>query len=52
MALQNVFFKIEDTLPETEEPVHPVTCGEIQTIEFKKCVFRLSRYREKNPGTL
>ena len=23
-------FKIEDTLPETEEPVHPVTCGEIQ----------------------
>ena len=36
-------FKIEDTLPETEEPVHPVTCGEIQTIEFKNVSF----YREK-----
>lgn len=32
-------FKIEDTLPETEEPVHPVTCGEIQTIEFKNVSF-------------
>lgn len=32
-------FKIEDTLPETKEPVHPVTCGEIQTIEFKNVSF-------------
>ena len=32
-------FRIEDTLPETEEPVHPVTCGEIQTIEFKNVSF-------------
>ena len=32
-------FKIEDTLPETEEPVHPVTCGEIRTIEFKNVSF-------------
>lgn len=32
-------FKIEDTLPETEEPEHAVTCGEIQTIEFKDVTF-------------
>ncbi len=32
-------FKIEDTLPETKDPVHPVTCGEIQTIEFKNVSF-------------
>ena len=27
-------FKIEDTMSETEEPANPVSCGEIQTIEF------------------
>lgn len=32
-------FKIEDTMPETKEPEHPVTCGEIETIEFKDVTF-------------
>ena len=32
-------FKIEDTMPETEEPAHPVSCGEIQTIEFSDVTF-------------
>lgn len=32
-------FKIEDALPETEEPEHPVVCGEIETIEFKDVTF-------------
>lgn len=39
MGAAERIFKIEDTLPETEEPVHPVTCGEIQTIEFKNVSF-------------
>ena len=26
-------------MPETEEPEHAVTCGEIQTIEFKDVTF-------------
>ena len=32
-------FKIEDTLPQTEEPETPVVCGEIETIEFKDVTF-------------
>lgn len=32
-------FKIEDTLPQTEEPETPVVCGEIKTIEFKDVTF-------------
>ena len=32
-------FKIEDTLPQTEEPETPVVCGEIETIEFKDETF-------------
>lgn len=32
-------FKIEDTMPETKEPEHPASCGEIQTIEFKNVTF-------------
>lgn len=32
-------FKIEDTLPQTEEPENPVVCGEIETIEFKDVTF-------------
>lgn len=32
-------FKIEDTLPQTEEPETPVICGEIETIEFKDVTF-------------
>lgn len=32
-------FKIEDTLPETKEPEHPVRCGEIQKIEFRDVTF-------------
>lgn len=32
-------FKIEDTLPQTEEPETPVVCGEIETIEFKNVTF-------------
>ena len=32
-------FKIEDTMSETEEPANPVSCGEIQTIEFSDVTF-------------
>ena len=32
-------FKIEDTLPQTDEPETPVVCGEIETIEFKDVTF-------------
>lgn len=32
-------FQIEDTLPETTEPESPVSCGEIQTIEFRDVSF-------------
>lgn len=32
-------FKIEDTLPETKEPEHPVRCGEIEKIEFRDVTF-------------
>lgn len=32
-------FKIEDALPETTDPEHPVPCGEIQTIEFQDVTF-------------
>lgn len=32
-------FKIEDTEPETKEPEHPVSCGEIETIEFQDVTF-------------
>ena len=28
-------FKIEDSMPETEEPEQPVACGEIENIEFR-----------------
>ncbi|MCI6291438.1 MAG: ABC transporter ATP-binding protein [Eubacteriales bacterium] len=32
-------FKIEDALPETEEPAHSTPCGEIETIEFRDVSF-------------
>lgn len=32
-------FQIEDAVPETKEPEHPVSCGEIETIEFKDVTF-------------
>lgn len=32
-------FKIEDAVPETHEPEHPVKCGDIQSIEFKDVTF-------------
>lgn len=33
------FFKIEDTLPETSDCENPISCGEIETIEFRDVCF-------------
>ncbi len=33
------FFKIEDASPETVESEHPISCGEIETIEFRDVSF-------------
>ena len=41
------FFKIEDTIPETEEPEHPVACGEIETIEFRDVTFAYPHTEKK-----
>lgn len=32
-------FKIEDAVPETAEPENPVSCGEIESIEFRDVTF-------------
>ena len=32
-------FQIEDAVPETEEPAHPVSCGSIESIEFRDVSF-------------
>ncbi|MFR6133168.1 MAG: ATP-binding cassette domain-containing protein [Fusicatenibacter saccharivorans] len=45
-------FKIEDTMPETEEPAHPVSCGEIQTIEFSDVTFSYPGTEKKCSITL
>lgn len=40
-------FQIEDTLPETTEPESPVSCGEIQTIEFRDVAFHIRAPRRR-----
>ena len=40
-------FRIEDTVPETQEPEKPIPCGEIQTIEFRDVTFSYPHTEQK-----
>ena len=40
-------FKIEDSMPETEEPEQPVACGEIENIEFRNVTFAYPHTEKK-----
>ena len=40
-------FKIEDSMPETEEPEQPVACGGIENIEFRNVTFAYPHTEKK-----